>query len=138
MRFKYESKSMFQTQKRDPTCTFRKTSHRLRSIIIKFLSDSSYHPNERRGRKGASCGKINKSMWTMTLHVCVKKGQKCKEARDYLCRDQFRIQSCDTGTIDMSAHSPIEITLNFILGTLNSSLFNYSQVKRDLEKTMAP
>lgn len=82
-------KSVFQTQKRECTRTFRKTSrfisnghtehydpcrkkeHCLRSIIIKLLSDSSYHPDERRGRKGASCGKINKSMWTMNMHwVC--------------------------------------------------------------------
>lgn len=86
-------KSVFQTEKRECTSTFRKTSrfisnghteqddpcrkkeHRLRSIIIKFLSDSSYHADERRGRKGASCGKINKSMCTMTLHCVLKKRQ---------------------------------------------------------------
>lgn len=89
---------MFQIQKREFTCTFwktlrfisnghtehndpcRKKESRLRSIIIKFLSDSSYHPDERRGSKGASCGKINKSMWTTTMHrVCLKK--KGKSAR---------------------------------------------------------
>lgn len=54
-----------------------------------------------------------------------------------ICREQFRIQSCDTGTIDVSDHSTIEMTLNFTIWTLNSSLFNDSQVKGELGKVLA-
>ena len=57
-------------------------------------------------------------------------------------REQFRIQSCDIGTIDMSDQAPIIMTVNIgnnpksTLWKLNSSLLNNPQVKGELEKAI--
>uniref|UniRef100_A0A671WUY0 Reverse transcriptase domain-containing protein n=1 Tax=Sparus aurata TaxID=8175 RepID=A0A671WUY0_SPAAU len=57
-------------------------------------------------------------------------------------RNQFRIQSCDIGTIDISDHAPIIMTVNIgnnpksTLWKLNSSLLNNPQVKGELEKAI--
>lgn len=55
-------------------------------------------------------------------------------------RERLRIQSCDIGTIDVSDHAPIVMTVDIgnnlksTLWKLNSSLLNNPQVKEELEK----
>ena len=57
-------------------------------------------------------------------------------------REQFRIPSCDNGTIDMSDHAPIIMRVNIgnnpksTSWKLNSSLLNNPQVKGELEKVI--